>query len=185
MKDRRARYGEKYWFYTCGEGQDQHGNPSPYIGYHRPYIAPRLHSWYAWQLEADGMLIFAISQVPEENVKPKEREKQWPQSEWVDGYGRGCGVLIYPGPDFQLIPGMRLASVRDGLEDYEYFERLHRLSARVDPEEQKGLLDRIRKELTIEADILNGEFTWTRDVRKLEEKRARLAALIEEVQTTE
>jgi len=40
----------------------------------------------------------------------------------------GQGVLIYPGPDFEVIPCMRLASVRDGLEDYEYFKMLHDLA---------------------------------------------------------
>jgi hypothetical protein len=181
MKERRTEYGEKFWFYTCGEAQDKNGNPSPYISYHRPYIAPRIHAWFAWQFQADGMLIFAISQVPEQNVNVKEREKQWPNAEWQDGGSRGCGTLIYPGPDFELIPGMRLASVRDGMEDYEYFKVLHDLSAFIDPQEQADLLARVRSELQIEKDIIGGEFSWTRDVQRLERKRERLAALITEV----
>jgi len=180
MKERRAKYGEKYWFYTCGQALDKDGNPSPYIRYERSYLAPRIHAWHAWQLEADGMLIFAMNSVPKPNVNTEDRSKQWPNAEWEDGGGRGCGVLIYPGPDFEVIPGMRLASVRDGMEDYEYFKMLHDLSAYVDPEEQTDLLRRINQELDIGKDIIDGTYSWTRDVRKLEQKRSRLAALIAE-----
>jgi hypothetical protein len=76
---------------------------------------------------------------------------------------------------------MRLASVRDGMEDYEYFKVLHDLSAFIDPQEQADLLARVRSELQIEKDIIGGEFSWTRDVQRLERKRERLAALITEV----
>ncbi len=180
MLDRREKYGEKFWFYTCGEVQDKDGRPAPYLRYDRSYISPRIHAWYAWQLQADGMLIFAISGIPKENVKTSARDKQWPNAEWLDGWSRGCGTLIYPGPDFEVIPGMRLASVRDGLEDYDYFRALHDLSAYVDPEEQKDLLARIQDELSIEKDIIDGLFSWTRDTTKLQAKRARLAGLIVE-----
>jgi len=180
MKERRAKYGEKYWFYTCGEAQDKDGNPTPYLRYERSYLAPRIHAWYAWQLEADGMLIFAMNSVPKENVKTKARDQQWPNAEWLDGRGRGCGVLIYPGPNYEVIPSMRLASVRDGLEDYEYLKILHGLSAYVDPVEQQDLLQRIERELQISKDIIDGYYSWTRDVGRLEQKRERLAALIVE-----
>ena len=180
MKERRVKYGEKYWFYTCGEAQDKDDNPTPYIRYHRPYIAPRIHAWYAWQLQVDGMLIFAMSGVPKANVNTKDRSKHWPKSEWHDGWARGCGTLIYPGPDFEVIPGMRLASIRDGFEDYEYFSVLHDLSAYVDPEERKDLLARIEAELTIGKDAIDGIYSWTRDVAILERKRERLAKLIAE-----
>ena len=181
MKERRAKYGEKFWFYTCGEAQDKDGNPSPFTRYQRSYVAPRIHAYYAWQMRSDGMLIFAISGIPKDNVKTKERDKQWPNAEWSDGGSRGTGTMIYPGPDFEVIPGMRLASVRDGLEDYEYFKVLHDLSAYIDPDEQKDFLARIEKELQIEKGIINGMYSWTRETKLLEQKRDRLARLIEEV----
>jgi hypothetical protein len=182
MHERRAEFGEGFWFYTCGERTDKDSNVSPYLYYHRSYLGPRLHAWYAWDLQADGMLIFASSAVPEPNIKPKNREQQWPASEWLDGKYRGCGTLIYPGPNYELIPGMRLASIRDGLEDYDYFRLLHRLLAYADPETDRDLAEAIRRELRIEREILDGFFVWTKDRRLLEAKRDRLAALIQQAQ---
>jgi len=178
MQERRERFGEQYWYYTCSERPDKDGNLSPFLYYHRSYLGPRIHAWYAWKLEVDGMLIFAMSQVPKVNVKTKNRDQQWPNADWLDGKSRGCGVLIYPGPDFELIPSMRLASVRDGLEDYEYFHELRRLFAYVDPEEDKDLFAEIERELAIEEDIIATHHVWTKDRAKLEAKRDRLAALI-------
>jgi hypothetical protein len=178
MQERRVRFGEKFWFYTCGERSDKDGNLSPYLLYHRSYLGPRLHAWYAWSLKADGMLIFAMSGIPEANVKPKARDQQWPATDWLDGKSRGCGTLIYPGPGFELVPGMRLASIRDGLEDYDYLHLLHGLLAYLDPEDGKDLVAAVERELRLEPEILDGCFHWTHDRHVLEAKRDRLAALI-------
>jgi len=181
MKDRRKKFGEKYWFYTCGEHQDKDNNPSPHTQYDRSYLAPRVLAWHAWQMRVDGMLIYAMSGIPKQNINTKQREKQWPAVEWSDGWARGNGTLIYPGPGFEVIPGMRLTSVRDGMEDYEYFKVLNDLSSKLDPVKQKTLLQQAQRELAIEKDIINGEYSWTRDVEILNSKRARLAALIEQI----
>ena len=182
MQTRRREFGEKFWFYTCGERYDKDKNLSPYLYYHRSYLGPRIHGWFAWNLRADGMLIFAMSGVPEENIKKKNREQQWPAGEWRDGKSRGCGTLVYPGPGYELIPGMRLASVRDGLEDYEYFHELHRLLAYLDPQDDSELIREVRKELEIGTDIIETHYVWTKDRAVLERKRTRLAALILQVQ---
>ena len=178
MQARRREFGEKFWFYTCGERYDKDKNLSPYLYYHRSYLGPRIHGWYAWKLRADGMLIFAMTAVPEENWKRQPREKRWPASEWHDGKGRGCGTLVYPGPDYELVPGMRLASVRDGLEDYEYCHELHRLMAYLDPETDADLMHKAKQELEIEPEIIETHYIWTKDRTVLEGKRLRLAALI-------
>ena len=182
MHERRQRFNEKFWFYTCSERYDKDKNLSPFLYYHRSYLGPRIHGWFAWRLRADGMLIFAMSSVPKINVKKKNRDQQWPASAWHDGKSRGCGVLIYPGPDYELIPSMRLASVRDGLEDYEYFHTLHGLLAYLDLETDAALMASVERELEIEGEIIETHYIWTKDRGLLERKRARLAALIRQVQ---
>jgi hypothetical protein len=177
MQERRIKYGEKYWYYTCGERRDVEGKFSPYIYYHRPYIGPRMHSWFAWDMQADGMLIFMLNGVPESNTK-KEPAERWPVSVWMDGKSRGCGTLIYPGPNFEVIPGIRLVSARDGLEDYEYFKKLHDLSAYLNEEEHHNLIEQVNKELKIEHTIIKDYYNWTKDTKLLEAKRKRIAELI-------
>lgn len=176
--ERRRRFGETFWFYTCAEGFDGNRNISPYILYNRSYLGPRIHAWLAWKLKADGMYIFALNQVPRDNVV-KDPKNRWPNMEWLVDWSRGSGMLIYPGPNYEVIPGMRLAGIRDGLEDYEYFKVLHDKWAYVDPETQKELFEEIERELSIDSEIIKTFYIWTKDVRKLEQKRERLAALIQ------
>ncbi|NCO33107.1 MAG: hypothetical protein AUJ92_11940 [Armatimonadetes bacterium CG2_30_59_28] len=180
IKERREKYGEKYWSYTCGEHRDKDGNYSPYCRYDRPYISTRMHFWFAWHYQMDGFLIFAMSGLPDENKKDNPAER-WPNSDWSDGGYRGCGTLVYPGPDYQLIPGMRLANAREGLEDYEYFAVLKKSAELLDPAQDAALLAEVNKALEVDKDILSSMHVWTKDRSRLEQKRAELAGLIREV----
>ncbi|NLO73709.1 MAG: DUF4091 domain-containing protein, partial [candidate division WS1 bacterium] len=183
IKERRAKYGEKYWGYTCGERNDGQGNYSPYIRYDRPYISARMHYWATWRHQMDGFLVFASSGVPEGN-RQKGPEERWPNSDWVDGGSRGCGTLVYPGADFELIPGMRLANLREGLEDQEYFILLRELAKALDPVRDAALLARVNQGLEIEPEIMADAYHWTKDPVRLEAKREQLSRLILEVQAT-
>lgn len=180
IQERRGKHGEKFWFYTCSQQKDAAGNWTPYVFYHQPYIAARMHAWFAWLFGADGFLVYALNAVPKANLKPPDQ--RWPKSEWSDGGQRGTGTLVYPGPDFELVPGMRLASLRDGLEDYEYFALLRSLSRRLDPQRQRELLAAIDRALTIEGDIITSVFVWTKEAARLDAKRRELATLIRRAQ---
>ncbi|NLO72667.1 MAG: DUF4091 domain-containing protein, partial [candidate division WS1 bacterium] len=181
IKERRAQHGEKYWGYTCGEGGDGKGNYSPYIRYDRPYLSARMHYWFTWKHQMDGLLVFASSGVPAGNIV-QDAADRWPNSDWVDGGSRGCGTLLYPGPDFELIPGMRMANLREGLEDQEYFITLSKLAKELDPAKHAVLLARVNQALEIEPEIMADVYHWTKDRDRLEAKRAQLAGLIVEVQ---
>ena len=177
MHERRRKHGEKFWFYTCSERRGPGGGRSPFIYYHRSYLGARIHAWMAWKLKADGFLIFAMTGVPKSNIV-KDPAKRWPNTEWLADGSRGCGTLVYPGPDYELIPGIRLACIRDGLEDYEYFHVLRGRWRSVDQKRQAELYGEIERELRIEPEIITDPFTWTRQREPLESKRKRLAALI-------
>ena len=180
--ERRREHGERYWTYTCTERTDAKGNYTPFCLYHRPYLSLRIHSWMAWRMQWDGFLIYALSGVPKSNLK--EPEQRWPLTEWSEGGDMGCGTLVYPGPDFELIPGMRLANAREGLEDYEYFALLRREAARLDPARHAALLARVNRALRVEAEIVSTVYVWTKERARLEAKRRQLAALIAEVRAT-
>ena len=134
----------------------------------------------AWKYKLDGFYIFMLSAVPPQN-EGKKPEERWPSSEWSDGRDRGSGVLIYPGPDFELIPGMRLANIREGLEDYEYFATLKKLSEKLDKEKDKILLKEVDAALDVDKDIVTSVFDWTKDRERLEGKRQQLAELIQKI----
>ena len=182
-RERQTKHGEKFWTYTCTEKTDKEGNYTPYIFYNQPYIAARMHSWMAWYYHLDGFLIFALNGVPAANCR-KTPDKRWPNSQWSDGADMGCGTLVYPGPDYQLIPGMRLANVRKGLEDYEYFALLRSEAKKLDPVRDAGLLKKVDQALQIDKNILSSVYIWTKDENLLEAKRAALAGLIREVRKT-
>ena len=183
VKKRQKENGEEFWFYTCTERMGSNGKYSPFICYDRPYQGIRLHPWYAWQLGADGFLAFALTGLAKQDLN-KNPEDRWPNKEWHDSGGRGSGTLIYPGPepDIDIIPGMRLANLRDGMEDYEYFHKLAILKNRLDPGKDAKLIAAAGRELKIEPEIINGVYEWTEQQTLLDAKRERLARLIVAIQ---
>ncbi len=175
----RQRKGERFWFYTCASAyRDIDGASRPYICYHQPLMASRIHGWAAWKLGVDGMLIFALNATPGTNVQP-DKARYFTHPIWESKLASGQGTLVYPGPDYTMIPSIRLANVRDGLEDYEFFAVLAERRRHLDPERDAALIREIDDALTISDDIVPWDWhAWTRDVEKLNARRQRLAALI-------
>jgi len=174
LKERRIKYGERYGFYTCGNMPRPDGRFRPFTKVYQSYVAPRIIPWFAWKYRVDTFLVFMFfSGMP---------EKGWPKVPAVTDPA-GYTTLIYPGDDYEFIPSIRLACLRDGMEDYEYFRVLHKLSAYLDPDygPHAKRLKEVDKELAIEEDICAKPTQWTRDVRLLEEKRSRVVALIKAV----
>lgn len=150
----RQRHGERFWFYTCASGyRDSDGKSKPYICYHQPWMASRIHGWAVWKLGVDGMLIFALNQVPGTNHQAN-KEKYYAEPIWESGRAAGQGVLVYPGADYDMIPSIRLANVRDGLEDYEFFAVLAARRQALDPAADAALIREIDDALTIPEEIL-------------------------------
>ena len=76
----------------------------------------------------------------------------------------GDGVLLYPGKE-HILPSIRLAQVRDGVEDYEWLQ----LAA------SKGGADVVD---AVSRDTIRSLTDFTRDPVQLLEKRTRLAEII-------
>ncbi|MCK5878940.1 MAG: DUF4091 domain-containing protein [Holophagae bacterium] len=89
-------------------------------------INHRFHFWQVWEMDAAGILYWGINQWqfgPRGNI-PAGSDKRWPDIEWVGNVfpdASGDGYLVYPGRNGKPWASMRLAIMRDGLEDYEYF----------------------------------------------------------------
>lgn len=181
IKERQRKFKENFMFYTCNTSYDTKGNYTPHMRYYQSYLAPRMHPWMAYKYGCDAFMVFMLNSIPKENMPKKGKSKKlWTDTEWLAGKYNGTGVLIYPGPNYEIIPSMRLASFRDGLEDYEYFVYLRKLQTYIDKDKYSRLYKQIDKELQIEDNIVKDVYYWTKNVELLEVKRDRLASLIKQ-----
>ena len=89
-------------------------------------------------------------------------------------YGWGDGMLYYP----DLGPSVRLEMIRDGIDDYEYFCILDRLTK--DQPDHPA-----RKLLSIPEDIVQEVARYTTDPQLLRAYRRKLAEAIEELSTSQ
>lgn len=102
--------GEEAWWYGCN-------NPTaPFPTYHLDddLIASRVLSWMQYDYGSEGNLYWCIN-YPTEDM--------WENANAIGG-AVGEGNLTYPGAKFKLkhpLATMRLESIREGCEDYEYF----------------------------------------------------------------
>ena len=77
----------------------------------------------------------------------------------------GDGQLLYPGEDGPW-PSVRLANVRDGIEDYEWLQMLERKKGRAAAE-------------AVAAELARGMTDFERSPERVRSARARLADEIE------
>ena len=179
IDERRRMFGEGFVFYVCNSRTTENGDYTPYMFYHQSFLSPRICSWMAYKYNADRFMAFMLNQIPSDDMPLKGTPRDlWPGTEWLAGKYQGGGVLVYPGPGFELITSIRLAAFRDGLEDYEYFILLRKLQAYIDKDTRKDLYDRIDKELAIEESIIKDPFVWTKNAADLDAKKDRIAQLI-------
>lgn len=117
----RAHYaGEEVWWYGCLSPQ------TPYPTYHLndELITSRVLSWMQYDYNVSGTLYWCVNyyyEIAEDgNMVPRD---VWNHPSPIEGYA-GDGYLLYPGADYGVygpIGTMRLESIREGNEDYEYF----------------------------------------------------------------
>ena len=102
--------GEETWWYGCN-------NPTaPFPTYHLDddLIGSRVLSWMQFEYNSDGNLYWCVN---------NSKEDMWENASDIGG-AVSEGNLTYPASKFNLkepISTMRLESIREGQEDYEYF----------------------------------------------------------------
>lgn len=177
----RQKHHEPFWFYTCTSRQGP-GGYSPFHSHLAPFLQQRMHGWMAWTLGVDAFMTYIVYESGDwqKNVKANPAER-WPAGEWYTTGDVSGHNLVYPGPEpkCDLIPSIRLSSMRDGVEDYEYFALLRRKAASLDRQRDGELMAAIDKELRIEPEIIRTMYEYTDDIQLLAAKRDRLASLIE------
>ncbi len=93
----------------------------------------------------------------------------------------GAGNLMYPGPDFEPWPSLRLKNLRDGLQDYEYFTLLDGNVKRLKKAgKAPELVKRAEEALEIRRSVVASATDYTKDPAVLMNARRELAELIAE-----
>jgi hypothetical protein len=121
--DRLQPKGAQFWLYLSTSA----GPPRPNWWIESPLIETRTLFWLAYEVDADGCLYYFINH---HEAKPTPiDENAGAYTTWnprtFPGHN-GDGQLIYPGKNGPLA-SLRMANVRDGVEDYEYMKLLERL----------------------------------------------------------
>lgn len=169
----RMLKGDRTWLYTVW------GRPGLMIEF--PGTDHRLMFWACFKYGAEGFLYWGTTHW-DLNCQGEQR---WPQKPWIT-YNRqpghnGCGYLIYPGPDGTPLSSIRLELVRDGIEDYEYFYLLGQLFKKVGNNAPEELRQQVYGALTVSADVIIDNKTFTDMPRNIFDARKRLAWLIEQM----
>ncbi len=164
--------GLQVWAYTCLGPRKPYAN----ILGDDPLIESRLLWWQAYHQKFDGFLFWGLNIWDRQNndylIDPEQDGPKlrwsittgWPGTEYDSLHGDGD--LLYAGKDGP-IGCIRLANIRDGLEDYEYLYRLAELTGDVKTARQACLP--VTKDLT----------TFTLDPRVLSRTREQIATRIE------
>ncbi len=116
--------GIEAWLRVCCYPMD---HPNLFIEY--PLIDARILPMFCWKYKAAGFEYWSPASWGK-NVRRTGKGPKWPEVPWdPNTFGRynGDGYLLYPGPGGVPYPSIRLKSLRDGFEDYEYLWLLREL----------------------------------------------------------
>jgi hypothetical protein len=142
-------------------------HPNLFIEY--PLLDARIMPWICYRVGATGTEYWDMIQSWSENSANKEwwKSGQGTRTAWKLAKPHGDGLLMYPGPDGTPFSSLRLESLRDGIEDYEY---LVLLSARAKTDAAAAALVQEAKQK-----LVTGVTSYDRDPKKLLDLRARIA----------
>jgi hypothetical protein len=140
----KLAHGDEVWSYTALVQRAPRYHPQyqtvknfdpPYWHIDRPLIVYRVPTWINYQYDITGLLYWStVTTVIEPWSNPAFAHPR---------HYNGGGFLFYPGLPCGIdgpVVSMRMKNLRDGMEDYEYFVTLERLS---DKKTVKKIVDAI------------------------------------------
>ncbi len=172
--EREQAGGDTIWWYVCCGPRGQYAN----FFTNQSVIENRMLLCQTWQHKVTGVLYWGLNywiswgaEVP---------QPRFPQGRWYSSTTNehanyhGDGYFIYPGPTVDApLSSIRLETLRDGVEDYEYLTRLAELARGRDvPAEAERLL-------SVPPEVSPSLTGFTRDSDTFRRYRMRLAEWIE------
>lgn len=194
--------GTRFWWYVCTAPK------APYCTEFLDHPASDLRVWHwqTWQQKVVGTLVWHSNYWTSECAYPDQPQNPYEDPQcYVSGYstpkgakrfwGNGDGRFIYP-PLAAAVPGASCASpvleppvssirwemLREGVEDYEF---LYLLRERLQSQRAKLSAEQIRHYetlLEVPESIAKDMTTFTTDPAPIYERRAAVAAAIEELE---
>ncbi|MBT4483876.1 MAG: DUF4091 domain-containing protein, partial [Candidatus Latescibacteria bacterium] len=131
----KVSQGDEVWSYTALTQRSPEYHPDynkvkdfdpPYWHIDRPLAEYRAPMWINWQYNITGLLYWTsvVTTLDQWNI---------PAFTSFGRYFNGGGYLLYPGYPCGIdgaVSCIRLKTIRDGMEDYEYFTLLEKLAGR-------------------------------------------------------
>ncbi len=180
MLEKMRAKGQQFWMYLSSSSAPSRPN----VWIENALIESRSLGWILYQHDADGLLYYFINICEHGTPKPID-EFAGPRTPWNPRSFQnfnGDGHLIYAGQSGPL-SSVRLANIRDGIEDYEYLKTLERLllkhgKAKTPKEARNYVKDNFVKFVTVNLWI------HTHEPALLRGMRAKVALAIEELDKT-
>ena len=162
LSEKLRRQGKQVWWYTCCGPIYPYANMAS-LEY--PWIEGRILGWMTHLYRSDGLLFWHVN-FWHGNPCLDEDDTFFPEWHTYSGlHMPGDGIFLYPGKK-HVLSSIRLAQVRDGVEDYERLQlAAAKAGAAAADAESRRLIESMTK--------------YTRDPAALRAARARLADLIE------
>jgi hypothetical protein len=187
--------GDDVWWYVCCH--PYHPWPNYFVDYNA--ADPRILWWMSWKENCPGILYYAINlwennyKLEDKDAKPNndwERAivagKRWPEVKWnthTCATFNGDGQLVYPGPDMKPISSIRLVSIRDGIEDFEYFYMLDQIVKKAEktPGIDAKVIRRAKQLVAIREDVVKSPMEYSTDPKLILSARQEVAEMIEKL----
>ena len=158
--------GQEVWWYPCS------GPWYPYPNYHLD-IEPgawRVFTWATWKYKFDGILYWATAFFNNRNPLKNNSYSS-----------NGEGVLMYSLPDGSPIPSIRLKTIADSMEDYEYLLLLRDSAKKAAGNPAKRKLAEEAHELLRLKDIIRAIDDYALTAEEYNHFRSKAGALIEKL----
>lgn len=164
LSERLRLEGKQVWWYVCCVPKYPYAN---FASYEYPLIDGRALGWQTHLYRADGLLYWHVNNWNDNQGNLDASDTFFP--EWDTHSGRlhmpGDGILLYPMED-GIAPSIRLAQIRDGVEDYERLQMVARLHG-------------VKEADDICRSFMKSKFEFSRNPRDLLAARARLGLMLE------
>jgi hypothetical protein len=120
--------GEEAWWYVCCVPTAPYANL--FVDY--PGIDHRMLGWMTYKYKITGLLYWGVDVWPNNKASVDYYDKtnyaDWDPNSF--GTVMGDGYLLYPGRNDLPVASMRLALLRDGIEDYDLFKAAEALAVK-------------------------------------------------------
>ena len=162
LNEKLRKEGKQVWWYTCCGPYYPYAN---FASWEYPLIEGRILGWMSHRYRADGFLFWVVNKWYQ-HYTFKENDTYYPDYRTFNRNGvPGDGIFMFPG-EKHILPGIRLAQLRDSVEDYEYLQMAEK---KVGVEAADAVTDTLVRSM----------IDFTRNPHELRVARMKLAELIE------